>query len=699
MKILITGGAGFIGSHLAEKLVKLGHKVIVVDNLNLYYSPKLKLENIKALLGKENFVFEYGDIVDKEFLNQVFLKHQVEAVVHLAARAGVRHSIFKPLWYKETNITGTVNLLELAKQYEVKNFIFASSSSVYGEKIKGPFKEEDDTNHPVSPYAASKKAGEIFCYTYSQLTGLPVTVLRLFNVYGPRMRPELAMPLFAEGIRTGRPIIQYGDGTMRRSYTYIDDVVEGIILALEKAKPYRLLNLGSQETVSVSELIKTLEDIYGRQAVKKILPKPVGDVSLTFADSNRAKQALGWEPQVGFKEGCRRFVAWYEKHRQLADSHKKVYLKGITKKVLIFSLNYEPYMQGAELAVKEISGYLDHYDYALVCARLNRGLPKAERIGNLEVHRVGWGIPAVDKLFYPLYAWWRAWRLDKQKDFEIIWSIMDSYAAVAGALTKLTFLKKKFLISLFRPSLSGKQKMVWHFWSRLAYALVDRVHITTPVQIERVRRAGYKGQIDLALTGTRLMSFEEGQDNSLVTDLNLKAEDRVILSSLNNYSLAVCWELFSLLKKLGENFKLVLIVDKYFKDKLANKIKLFALGKRVNLVVRYERFNINELLNLADVFLVPSQQDNLPAYIIEAMMKKVLVVAPEKRGLEELLINRQTALLYEPGNLNQLVELVKQAVENKILRGRLTVKAYEKVLSGYDGESAAEKIKQVFDKI
>ncbi|MBT3464495.1 SDR family NAD(P)-dependent oxidoreductase, partial [archaeon] len=231
--ILVTGGAGFIGSHVCDRLLELGHKVICLDNLNNYYSPATKIENIKHNISNPNFILQVLSITKKEHMKEVFKTYNIDVVIHLAARAGVRPSIEHPLWYQETNVDGTVNLLELSKQHKVKKFIFGSSSSVYGENKKIPFSEIDDVNNPISPYAASKKACELFCYTYSYLTGLDIACLRFFTVYGPRGRPEMAIYLFTKWIMEGTAISMFGDGETMRDYTYISDIVNGIVSCID----------------------------------------------------------------------------------------------------------------------------------------------------------------------------------------------------------------------------------------------------------------------------------------------------------------------------------------------------------------------------------------------------------------------------------------------------------------------------------
>ncbi|RLE44906.1 epimerase [Candidatus Woesearchaeota archaeon] len=310
--ILVTGGAGFIGSHVCDKLLQLGKKVICIDNLNPYYSPIRKIKNIKHNFDNPNFVFYNVDIQDKDQLEEIFKKHKIDKICHLAARAGVRPSIEKPLWYRDTNVTGTLNLLELAKEFKVHNFIFASSSSVYGKNKKIPFSETDNVDYPISPYAASKKACELFCYTYSHLVDLNVTCLRFFTVYGPRGRPDMAPYLFTKRIMKGLPIKKFGDGTSKRDYTYISDIVDGVMAALERPFKFEIINLGNNKPVELNHFISVIEGHLGKKAIIEEHPMPAGDVPITFADTSKAKGLLDYEPKVSIEEGMKRFIEWFK---------------------------------------------------------------------------------------------------------------------------------------------------------------------------------------------------------------------------------------------------------------------------------------------------------------------------------------------------------------------------------------------------
>jgi UDP-glucuronate 4-epimerase len=311
--VLVTGGAGFIGSHLVGRLLSEGGwRVHVVDDFNDFYDPALKRRNVAPFEGREEFALVEADIRDRAALEGIFRATKFDCVVHLAARAGVRPSLAEPVLYAETNINGTLNLLELAREHKVKQFVFGSSSSVYGENEKVPFAEDDPIFKPISPYAATKAAGELLCHTYSHLFGLRCVCLRFFTVYGARQRPDLAIHKFARLIDEGRPIPVYGDGTTRRDYTYVDDIVAGVRAAMDYSQSvYEVINLGESRTVELRELIALLERELGREAVIDRQPLQPGDVPQTFADVSKARRLLGYDPRTPIEEGIRRFVEWF----------------------------------------------------------------------------------------------------------------------------------------------------------------------------------------------------------------------------------------------------------------------------------------------------------------------------------------------------------------------------------------------------
>jgi UDP-glucuronate 4-epimerase len=313
--VLVTGGAGFIGSHLVGRLLSEGgRRVSVVDDFNDFYDPEVKRRNVAPHEGRDDFELHEADIRDRAALGEIFKETAFDCVVHLAARAGVRPSLSEPVLYAETNINGTLNLLELAREHKVRQFVFGSSSSVYGENEKVPFAEDDPVSHPISPYAATKAAGELLCHTYSHLFGLRCVCLRFFTVYGARQRPDLAIHKFARLISAGKPIPVFGDGTTRRDYTFVDDIIAGVRAAMDyEASDYEVINLGESRTVELRELIGLLEKELGREAIIDRKPLQPGDVPQTFADISKARRLLGYDPRTPIEEGIRRFVEWFEK--------------------------------------------------------------------------------------------------------------------------------------------------------------------------------------------------------------------------------------------------------------------------------------------------------------------------------------------------------------------------------------------------
>ena len=342
MKIyLITGGAGFIGSTVAERLLKQGNKVIVVDNFNDFYdynrkirnileitgnyrkaneilenpSKDEKIENLKRIVNSKNFVLEYVDIRDMEKMDKIFSEYEIDLVFNPAAMAGVRPSLLDPMLYEEVNIKGYMNLLELCKKYGVKKFLQASSSSVYGNNKKIPFKETDIVDFAISPYAATKKSGEVIGYVYHKLYEIDMIQLRFFTVYGPKQRPDLAIHKFTKMILEEKSIPFYGDGNTKRDYTYIDDIVDGILKSIDylfkNQDVYEIFNLGESHVVSLKEMVEIIEKVLGKKAVLNKQPMQPGDVEKTYADISKARKILGYDPKTNFEDGIKKFIEWY----------------------------------------------------------------------------------------------------------------------------------------------------------------------------------------------------------------------------------------------------------------------------------------------------------------------------------------------------------------------------------------------------
>ena len=312
MKVLITGGGGFIGSATAKALMERGDTPVLIDNFNDYYDPKLKEDRIKKFLKdyKGQFKLYRGDIRDEKFLDKVFKKEKPEKVIHLAAMAGVRNSLENPALYVDINVLGTVRLLDLAVKYGIKNFLYASSSSVYGNNKKLPFSESDNVDTPISPYAASKKADELLAHVYSHVYKLPTTGLRFFTVYGPWGRPDMALFLFTDKIFAGQAIEVNNHGKMSRNFTYIDDIVSGIVTCLDNNLPYAVMNIGGDKEDTLLKFIEEIEKNVGKVAKKKMMPLPAGDVVATVADIRKLRK-LGWKPTTRIDKGIKNFVEWY----------------------------------------------------------------------------------------------------------------------------------------------------------------------------------------------------------------------------------------------------------------------------------------------------------------------------------------------------------------------------------------------------
>jgi UDP-glucuronate 4-epimerase len=309
--VLLTGGAGFIGSHLTRRLLGRGDRVTVLDDFNDFYDPARKRRNIAPFEGRDGYELVEGDIRDGALVDRLFADRRFDSVVHLAARAGVRPSLAEPILYEDVNCIGTLRLLEAARRHGPRNFVFGSSSSVYGINRKVPFAEDDEINQPISPYATTKRTGELLCFNYHHLYGLRTSCLRFFTVYGPAQRPEMAIHKFTDLIARGKSVPLYGDGSTRRDYTYIDDIVDGIVAAHDLAPGFEIFNLGGAETTALIDLVRWIAAELEMEPRIDFQPEQPGDVPITFADVAKAGRLLGYAPQVPIREGLRRFVAWY----------------------------------------------------------------------------------------------------------------------------------------------------------------------------------------------------------------------------------------------------------------------------------------------------------------------------------------------------------------------------------------------------
>ncbi len=318
MKILVTGGAGFIGSHCVDALLKRGDTVICVDNFNNFYNPQIKKANVSAHTKNKKFILIQCDIADYGEIRKVMRQHKPDKILHLAARAGVQPSLKDPIEYVRSNVVGTTNILEAARQFNIKHVVFASSSSVYGGNKKVPFSEEDRVDNPYSPYAATKKACEVIAANYHHISGMHIAALRYFTVYGPRNRPDMAIYSFADSIVRDKEITLYS-GNIKRDWTFVADIVKGTIAALDKIEDidYEIINLGNSKPVALDYFVKLLEKTLGKKAIIRRKPLPVGDVPITFADVRKAKKLLGWKPTTSIEKGIPQFLKWFRQHKGL----------------------------------------------------------------------------------------------------------------------------------------------------------------------------------------------------------------------------------------------------------------------------------------------------------------------------------------------------------------------------------------------
>lgn len=311
MNILVTGGAGFIGSHLSEVLLNLNHRVVVIDNLNDYYNPEIKKKNIEKASKHVNYKFYKEDIRNLEVIFKICKSNPIDLICHLAARAGVRSSIQQPELYQDVNIKGTLNILEICKNLSISKLLFASSSSIYGNNTKVPFSESDPVDNPISPYAATKKACELLCYTYCHLYNINISCLRFFTVYGPRQRPDMAISKFTNLIYNNKPVPMFGDGSMERDFTYIDDIIDGILKVIDNINGYEIYNLGKSQCIKLIDLINLIGRTLNKEIKINRKPLQPGDVNKTYSDITKAKNKLGYNPKTNIEIGIQKYIEWY----------------------------------------------------------------------------------------------------------------------------------------------------------------------------------------------------------------------------------------------------------------------------------------------------------------------------------------------------------------------------------------------------
>lgn len=702
MTLLVTGAAGFIGSNMCRRLLKEGHTVFGIDNLNTYYSPRRKILNVVDILDDENFTFVYGDIADRDFLQKTFRGIDVDAVVHIAARAGVRPSIEKPMWYEEANIQATINLYVLAAQKKAQNFVYTSSSSVYGDIKDHVPDEEHSTDKPLSPYAASKKAGELYAHTFGKLFGIPSTVVRLFNVYGPYGRPDTAIPKFIHNVHHGEKIEQFTSDTSSRAYTHVDDVVEGIVRVLENPKPYEIYNLGNDVSTTLKDVIETVEDVVGTEATVEVIGKQQGEIEHTRANSEKALEDLGWEPRIGFKEGVQSVYDWFLSFQTIKDEHP--FLPGITKRILIFSKSYVPFVAGAETAVLKVTEKVDHHHYHVITVR-HGDLPAKERVGNTMVHRVGFGGP-VSRLLYPLFAIEKAIHIRKSFTPSIAWGIMTGPAGIASLLYKLLFPTTKLYISL-QDTRSARKRIKrtfgLHLLIRPLYRFADGIHSISHSVAAEVKKFGFCGEVDVIPNGAEISLCKKQYSQEYLAQKKASAgfdpDDTVVITVSPLKKESGVDILIRSLEHLPSHIKLHIVgngpQESYLRHLVAQK-------KLKDRVVFSEYPSAEErvvLIKAADVFVRPARTEGLSMSFLEAMACGTPVIGTAAGGLKEFLVHKETALVTRKEDPQDTAAKIEEILEDKVLREILTENSLRLVVRDYDWEVVSEKMKKVFDNL
>jgi len=559
-----------------------------------------------------------------------------------------------------------------------------------------PFQEVQNVDYPISPYAASKKACELFCYTYSKLCGLNVICLRFFTVYGPRNRPDMAMYKFTDRIIKKLPIDRYGDGTTKRSYTYITDIINGIVSALENNAQYEIINLGGAETIELNQLISIIEETVGQKAIIRQKPLPKGDVKLTNADNSKAEQLLGFKPQVDVRTGVKNLFEWYKNLDQLEVNDFPA-----AKKILIYSMAYFPLVGGAEVAIKEITDRLDYYNFHLVTAWFDKKLPRTERIGNVTVHRVGLG-NKLDKYFYFIPALFKGLKLHKKINFEIVHGVLESYAGLAAFLFK-KFTKVKYLLTMQSgDSETFIRKRTW-FWYPLykqIFKQADFIQTISYYLADRAARYGYRGRIKVVPNGVDLVGFDQTLSDSdkqnLRKKLGIRDNEKIIITTSRLEKKNAINDLIKSVKLLDFPYKLLILGRGRQEAELKKLSQDLGLADKVIFLGFIEYHNIFKYLKIADVFVRPSLSEGLGNSFLEAMLCRVPVVATRVGGIPDFLINGQTGLFCQVADPADIAEKIKQIISNSDLAHHIVENAYNMVLRDYDWEGISEEMREIY---
>ncbi len=716
-KALITGTSGFIGFHLAKRMLSEGWSVVGIDCITDYYDVRMKYAR-NNILGKfPKFKFYKTNIVDYEKLKDIFSKEKPDLIIHLAAQAGVRYSLINPWAYAESNYIGTLNIFEGARALGIKKVLYASSSSVYGANKEMPFSESQDVSSPMSMYAVSKRANELLAYSYHNLSGMDTVGLRFFTVYGEYGRPDLALFKFAKNIIQGKEIMLFNNGEMTRNFTYVSDIVDGIMGIIKKdIRGCKIYNLGGPDSTSLKKFVHLIEKNLGIKAKVKLMPIQSGDVPATIADTSRANKDFGFKPKVKIEDGVKIFIDWFLKNQDwlvgLEEEKITEFSSSVTRKIFadnsniaVFSLAYFPFEGGAEIALREFIKRMP-FGFKIFTNKFNAEWEGIDENSGASIIRVGRGGSGdyygrrFEKILYVFRAWRRAEIEHKKKPFDAIWGMMASYGGFAALLFKLRHPKIPFILTLqegdSESHILRRVGIFYPLW-KMIFKKADKIQVISSYLGEFAKKHGAKSEIKIIPNGVDFEVFKKDFD----LPINFVGAKRIVTTSrlVNKNGIDILIKAFAKARDLAKNskekFNSVLEIAGSGPEEDNLKKLAFDLGisNLVSFKGQVEYDKIPDFLREAYVFIRPSRSEGLGSSFLEAMALGLPIIAPRVGGIADFLRDGENGLEMKIEDENDLANKIILILNNKELRDDLSKKAFKFVWGKYDWNILREEMK------
>ncbi len=692
LKILVTGGGGFIGSHLCEYLLNQGHKVICLDNF--FTSRK---ENIEHLLANKNFKLIEHNINKPLPVEKI---GKIDRIYNLACPASPLHYQFDPVETVRTNVLGVINVLELARRSGAR-ILQASTSEVYGDPKEHPQKETYwGSVNPIGPracYDEGKRCAETLFMDYHRQYGLEIKIVRIFNTYGPRMTlgdGRVVSNFIVQALR-GEDITIYGDGKQTRSFQYIDDTIIAMVKMMETSKDIiGPINIGNPQEITVSELATKILSLTNSSGKLVFFPRPENDPFCRQPDIGLAKKILNWEPTVSLEEGLKKTIDYFKKQ-----------LKFFEKRILVINLSYLPLIGGVELTLSEIIKSLPNVEFDIITARLEKTLPRFEKMKNVTIYRIGGG-SRIDKILFPLRAFRMGWKLFSKRKYNAIWANSSTYSGFAALLLKLRFPKTNYLLTLRESTPERRIKQLSRFlpFYKLIYKKADFIQAAGSSFEKGAREMGYNGVISVIPGAIDIEQFKTGllkeEIKKARRDLNIDFNEKLIVSISHFVEQDGLENLIKAIPLVREeNLKILIIGEGKQKEFIQNLVRSLGLEKKVLFLGYLENPKVVKILCSADVYVRPAIYGGSGITVLEAMAAKTLTVSTPAGGAGDFLIDQKNSLVIESPEPDLIAEKINLALENEDLRKRLTETAQELIFQKYYFEKAISKMRNILERM